>query len=75
MGGDSIKMPLSRYIKNKPFAEMTRKDIINFLDSFRKSEILDPLHKWIGTYNLYLVRIIRFFKEFQDLDIFSSPFQ
>jgi hypothetical protein len=56
-------MPLSRYIKNKPFAEMTRKDIINFLDSFRKSEKLDPLHKWIGTYNLYLVRIIRFFKE------------
>lgn len=61
---DSIKMPylLSRYLKNKPFHEMTRKDIIDFLDSFRKPEALDPLHKWVGTYNLYLVRIIRFFK-------------
>ena len=54
---DSIKMPylLSRYLKSKPFDEMTRKDIIGFLDSFRKPEVLDPLHKWIGTYNLYLV--------------------
>ncbi|MGH9974708.1 MAG: hypothetical protein ACRD8Z_02575, partial [Nitrososphaeraceae archaeon] len=61
---DSIKMPylLSSYLKDKPFHEMTRKDIIDFLDSFRKPEALDPLHKWIGTYNLYLVRIIRFFK-------------
>ncbi|MGH9911461.1 MAG: hypothetical protein ACRD4W_03355, partial [Nitrososphaeraceae archaeon] len=61
---DSIKMPylLSNYLKDKPFHEMTREDIIDFLDSFRKPETLDPLHKWIGTYNLYLVRIIRFFK-------------
>ena len=61
---DSIKMPylLSKYLENKPFDEMTRKDIIDFLDSFRKPEAIDPLHKWIGTYNLYLVRIIRFFK-------------
>jgi hypothetical protein len=40
MGGDSIKMPLSRYIKNKPFAEMTRKDIINFLDSLENQKYL-----------------------------------
>ena len=61
---DSIKMPylLSSYLKNKPFHKMTRNDVIDFLDSFRKPESLDPLHKWIGTYNLYLVRIIRFFK-------------
>jgi hypothetical protein len=61
---DSIKMPylLSNYLKDKPFHEMTREDTIDFLDSFRKPEALDPLHKWIGTYNLYLMRIIRFFK-------------
>ena len=61
---DSIKMPylLSRSLGSKPFHEMTRKDIIDFLDRFRRPETLDPLHKWIGTYNLYLVRIIRFFK-------------
>jgi integrase/recombinase XerD len=61
---DSIKMPylLSTFLENKPFEEVTRNDVINFLDSFRKLETLDPLHKWIGTYNLYLVRIIRFIK-------------
>jgi hypothetical protein len=74
---DSIKMPylLSRFLKNKPFSEMTRQDIINFLDSLKKPEALDPLHKWIGTYNLYLVRIIRFFKwlYYGDIEHNSRP--
>lgn len=61
---DSIKLPylLSRYLKNKQFREVTRQDIIDFLDSLRKPETLDPMHKWIGTRNLYLVHLIRFFK-------------
>lgn len=44
------------------FKQLDRKDVIAFLDSLRKSEIADPLHKWIGTYNLYRVHLIRFFK-------------
>lgn len=51
-----------RHLKNKPFSKIIRQDIIDFLDSRRKSEILDPMHKWIGTRNLYLVHLIRFFK-------------
>lgn len=39
-----------------------RKGVLAFLDSLRKSEIVDPLHRWIGTYNLYRVHLIRFFK-------------
>ena len=35
---------------------------MQFLDSFRKPEASDPLHKWIGTYNIYRVVFIRFFK-------------
>lgn len=60
----SIKLPylLSRYLKNKPFKKITRKDVIDFLDSRRKSEVLDPMHKWIGTRNVYLVHLIQFFK-------------
>jgi hypothetical protein len=42
--------------------QLDRKDILAFLDSLRKSEIADPLHRWIGTYNLYRVHLIRFFK-------------
>jgi integrase len=47
---------------DKPFIEMTRDDIIAFLDSYRKPESVDPMHKWIGSYNLQVVHLIRFFK-------------
>ena len=42
---------LSSFHKNKPFKEMIRDDILSFLDSFRKPEVSDPLHRWIRTYN------------------------
>lgn len=45
-----------------PFKEMTRDDIINYLDSLRKPQEQDPMHKWIGTYNQIQVRLLRFFK-------------
>ena len=47
---------------DKPFEQMTRQDVIAYLDSFRKPETFDPLHKWIGTYNLYGIYFLRFFK-------------
>lgn len=55
---------LSKFHKNKSFKDMTRDDIIGFLDSLRKSEIADPLHKWKGTYNIYREYIFKFFKWF-----------
>ena len=48
--------------KNKSFSEITREDLQEYLNSFRKSEPLDPLHKWIGTYNYSLVIMSKFFK-------------
>jgi len=42
----------SIYFSNqKTFKSMTRDDILKFLDSFRKIESVDPMHKWVGTYN------------------------
>jgi hypothetical protein len=52
----------SRHHDNRPFKDLTRTDIITFLDSFRKTETMDHLHKWIGTYNLFRVYLLRFFK-------------
>ena len=52
----------SRFHKNKPFKEITRDDIIEFLDSLRKTETQDPYHKWIGTYNVYRMYLLRFFR-------------
>lgn len=54
------------YNGNKPFSKMKREDIISFLDSLRKTDIDDPLHKWVGTYNLYLTVLTRFFKWLYD---------
>lgn len=47
---------------DKPFQQITRQEVIAFLDTLRKPETVDPLHKWIGTYNLYRIYFLRFFK-------------
>ena len=47
---------------NKLLTKITREDIISYLNSLKKSEEIDPLHKWIGTYNSRLRNILRFFK-------------
>ena len=46
----------------KKFIDMTRDDVLYYLDSCRKPENEDPLHKWIGSYNTKLVVLSRFFK-------------
>jgi integrase/recombinase XerD len=60
---------LSKYHDNKPFKELIRPDIIAFLDSLRKTETQDPMHKWIGTYNLFRGYLLRFFKWLYHPDI------
>jgi integrase/recombinase XerD len=55
---------LSRYHQNKkiPFTKMTRDDILEYLDTHRKPEDVDPQHKWMGSYNLRRSYFLRFFK-------------
>jgi integrase/recombinase XerD len=55
---------LTRFHNQKPFSFITREDILAFLDNLRKPENSDPLHKWIGSYNVYTVQLTRFFKWF-----------
>jgi integrase len=52
----------SKYHNDKPFRAITRDNILAFLDSFRRPEASDPLHRWIGTYNLFRTCLLRFFK-------------
>jgi integrase len=47
---------------NKTFEDITRDELLVFLDSYRKPEQIDPLHKWVGTYNLYRIHLLRFFR-------------
>jgi integrase/recombinase XerD len=62
---DSNKIILTSFSKfqnDKVFSRMNRDNIIAYLNSFRRSEKIDPLHKWIGTYNRYLTVLTRFFR-------------
>lgn len=67
----SLKL-LSEFLDNKPFIEMTREDIVSYLDSLRKVEHEDPLHKWVGTYNIRLAFFTGFFKWLYHNDIEAS---
>lgn len=53
---------LSNHCNHLSYEQMSRDNIISFLESHRKLEASDPLHKWIGTYNLYSTLLTRFFK-------------
>ena len=59
----------SIFFNHKPFKGITREDVLSYLDSFRKIESVDPLHKWIGTYNTYRIYLMRFFKWLYSPDI------
>ena len=53
---------LAEYYHPKAFSDMTRQDIVEYLDHFRKPETVDPLHKWQGTYELSRIYLLRFFR-------------
>jgi hypothetical protein len=54
---------LSRFFRHeRSFKDMIRDDLLSYLDTLRKPEPTDPLHKWIGTYNLRLGVFHSFFK-------------
>src|SRR6266545_1597054 len=47
---------------SKQYKEMSDQDIYRYLDSNRKPDSQDSLHKWIGSYNIKRIILIRFFK-------------
>ena len=53
---------LSLFYNNKPFNGITQEDIFSYLDTIRKTENEDPLHKWVGTYNISIIKILSFFR-------------
>jgi integrase len=60
----------STYFDHKlSFKVITRDNLLAFLDGFRKPESVDPPHKWIGTYNIHIIHLTRFFKWLYSPDI------
>jgi integrase/recombinase XerD len=64
---------LCKCVKNKWFEEMTRDDILLFLDQCRKLDNDDPMHKWINTYNSKRTVLFRFFKWLQYRNVTGDP--
>ena len=44
---------LAKYCKREDIRKVTREDVLSYLDSLRKAETQDPMHKWIGTHSLH----------------------
>lgn len=59
---------LATFLKHKSFKQMTKQDVLAFLNSLRKSEAEDPTHKWIGTYNNRQMVLSKFFRWLYNTD-------
>ena len=73
---EDVIMLLSRFsifFKNAMvFKQITREDLLSFIDSYRKPEASDPMHKWIGTYNIMRMHLMRFFRWLYYPDVHPS---
>jgi hypothetical protein len=53
---------LSKHHENKSFKEMTKQDILEYLNCLRKPSAEDPANKWVGSYNGRQMILLKFFK-------------
>ena len=53
---------LVKHCKKLDLKKFTKEDVLSYLDSIKKTETQDPMHKWIGTHSLHRIIIIKFFK-------------
>jgi hypothetical protein len=44
---------LAKYCKREDIRKVARDDVLSYLDSLKKAETQDPMHKWIGTHSLH----------------------
>jgi hypothetical protein len=60
---------LNLFQEHQNIQRKTREDVLLFLGSFRKAEAVDPLYKWIGTYDIYRIHLLRSFKWLYSLGV------
>ena len=52
----------NRYLSYKDFINITKNDVLDYLNSLKRSESDDPTHKWINTYNTRQAILSKFFR-------------
>ncbi len=58
-----ILIHLSKFFEHKKtFYDMTKDDILEYLNNLRKSSSVDPTHKSVGTWNARQMLFLKFFK-------------
>lgn len=58
---------LSKFFEHKKtFYDMTKDNILEYLNSLRKSSTVDPTHKSVGTWNARQMQFLKFFKWLQN---------
>jgi integrase len=59
---------ITKFLDFKDFDKMTKEDVFSYLNRFRKSEEIDPNHRWIGTWNNRHIVLLKFFRWLHDQD-------
>jgi len=57
----------NKHLDYKDFEKISKDDIVEYLNSLRKSESVDPTHKSIGTYNMRQMILSKFFRWFYNV--------
>jgi hypothetical protein len=65
---------LAEFHNPKSFRETTRHNIVDYLDKSRRSEQEDPLHRWIETYELSRIVMLRYFRRLYSAQTFRLYF-
>ena len=53
---------LSNFHNNKKFIDLSKEDILDYLNNSRKTTTEDPSNRWIGTHNGRHILLSKFFK-------------
>lgn len=60
-GKIKVLVDLIKFLDFKDLQDITKEDILSYLNRYRKSEVIDPNHSWIGTWNNRHLILLKFF--------------
>src|SRR6188472_2877842 len=61
-GKIKVILDLIKFLNYKNVKNITKEDILAYLNRYRKPEEIDPDHRWIGTWNNRHLILLKFFR-------------